>query len=192
MNYNIKMSQYLVLVIFITFAFAACDGGGDSKSVDPDTPDTQECNPVGDTVENPVFIENGTGEIRGTVVSSTGTPLNGVHVRAVNIADTNLQISTISGIDRNLVISDGAFTIQNVPPGSYRVLIEKLDGRNSVFNINTTGYSDFISAESTTLNFPDEYYNGADESDSDVTTDFELVAVTNGVITDDIDFITND
>ena len=122
-------------------------GGGGGEPPEPPPPD------------DPTPPDTGTGEIRGNVESSTGTPLNGVHVRAVNINDTNVQVSSFSGIDTDLTLVDGAFSIQNIPPGTYRVLIERLDNRNIFFE--SSRYSSFILNEATTLVFPDEYWNGA-------------------------------
>lgn len=134
----------------------------------------------------------GTGIIRGMVQSSVGIDLNGVHVRAVNVDNPNLQISSFSGIDCDLVFLDGEFCIQNVPAGTYRVLIEKFDGRNQAFNLNMTGYSPFVSTQITTLVFPDEYWNGANESDTDDVMEIETIVVTDGMTVIDINFITND
>ena len=36
-------------------------------------------------------------------------------------------MSSFSGIDCDLILLDGEFCIQNVPTGTYRVLIEKMD-----------------------------------------------------------------
>ncbi len=153
-------------------------GGGGGEPPEPPPPD------------DPTPPDTGTGEIRGTVESSSGTPLNGVHVRAVNINDTNIQVSSFSGIDTDLTLVDGAFSIQNVPPGTYRVLIERLDNRNIFFESDR--YSSFILNEATTLVFPDEYWNGANESDTDDVTEIETVVVTDGMTVDNVNFITND
>jgi len=141
-------------------------------------------------MDDPTPPDTGTGEIRGSVVSLIDGPLNGVHVRAINIDDTNVQISSFSGIDTDLMLVDGAFSIQNVPPGTYRVLIERLDGDPAAF---TPGrFSIFILDEATTTIFPDEYWNDAGESAIDDPMDFETVVVTNGMTVNGIDFITND
>ena len=97
-------------------------------------------------------------------------------------------MSSFSGIDSDLDLEDGAFSIQNLPPGTYRVVIEKMDTRSSAFDPDR--YSQFVIA-GTTLNFPDEYWNGADESDDDNPSDFELIVVTNGATVSGIDIITN-
>ena len=201
---NLNSFIGIFLLILLSFGIVGGCGGGDSnREMNPDNSSTSGDD--GDTGEGDATDttgpapddddddsgtpETGTGEIRGSVVSSTGIPLNGVHVRAVNIDDTDIQISSFSGLDTNLALVDGAFSIQNVPPGTYRVLIEKMDDRNSVFDPDR--YSDFVVA-GTTLNFPDEYYNGADESSTDVTTEFVTIVVTNGTTVNGINFITND
>ena len=142
-------------------------------------------------MDDPTPPDTGTGEIRGSVVSLIDGPLNGVNVRAINIDDPNVQISSFSGIDTDLMLVDGAFSIQNAPPGTYRVLIERLDGRNAFFDSVGT-YSEFITQEATTTTFPDEYWNGAGESAIDDPMDIETVVVTNGMTVNGIDFITND
>ena len=172
----------LLMIFLVSFSVSGgCGGGDDNGGINSDSPSV-----AGDDPNPP---ETGTGVIRGTVVSPDGTPLNGVHVRAVNIDDTKIQISSFSGIDSNLIFVNGAFSIQNIPPGSYRVLIERMDSRNAAF-VAFRRYSDFMDA-ATTPNFPDEYYNGSDESDTDNTFDFEVITVTNGSTVDGINIITN-
>jgi hypothetical protein len=184
-----KKIKFLMLLMFL-FSFSmliACDSGS-NRETDPDVPP-----PVVGDDDDDDFIDDkplltGTGIIRGSVVSSTGTPLNGVHVRAINIDNLDLQMSSFSGIDSDLDLEDGAFSIQNLPPGTYRVVIEKMDDRSSVFDPDR--YSLFVIA-GTTLDFPDEYWNGADESDDDTPSDFETIVVTNGSTVNGIDIITN-
>jgi len=180
----------LLMLLFSFSMIIACDSGS-NRETDPDIPTPPV---VGDDDDDDFMDDNiipltGTGEIRGSVVSSTGTPLNGVHVRAVNISNTNLQMSSFSGIDSDLEVEDGAFSIQNLPPGTYRVVIEEMDDRSSVFDPDR--YSLFVIA-GTNINFPDEYWNGADESDEDTPSDFEPIVVTNGSTVNGIDIITND
>ena len=157
-------------------------GGGGGTPGDDDDDDM--------IMDDPTPPIAGTGIIRGMVQSSGGTDLNGVHVRAVNVDNTNLQISSFSGIDCDLVLLDGEFCIQNVPAGTYRVLIERLDGSPAAFQTNR--YSDFISNEVTTLVFPDEYWNGANESSTDDVMEVETIVVMDGATVNGIDFITND
>jgi hypothetical protein len=122
------------------------------------------------------------------VTSSGGSPLNGVHVRAVNVANNDIQVGAFSGIDSGLTLRDGAYFIEGLPPGNYRVLIEKIDGRGNV-TPNTLG--SFVSSNAPNLVFPDEYYNAERESDNDDPNDFEEVTVTANQTTNGIDFITN-
>lgn len=157
-------------------------GGGGGTPGDDDDDDV--------VMDDPTPPIAGTGIIRGMVQSSGGTDLNGVHVRAVNVDNPNLQISSFSGIDCDLVLLDGEFCIQNVPAGTYRILIERLDGSPAAFQNNR--YSQYISSEITTLVFPDEYWNGANESDTDDVMEIETIVVTDGMTVMDINFITND
>jgi len=187
---NKRLNILMLLMILLSFSMLiACDSGS-NKETDPDLPPPV----VGDDDDDDNFVDDkplltGNGVIRGSVVSSSGTPLNGVHVRAININDTDLQMSSFSGIDSDLDIEDGAFSIQNLPPGTYRVVIEKLDDRSSAFDPDR--YSLFVIA-GTNLDFPDEYWNGAGESDDDTPSDFESIVVTNGSTVNGIDIITND
>lgn len=181
----------IVFLILICFSVAGgCGGGGDDNDADPDPPPANGDDGGGDDDDDDSTPETGTGEIRGTVSSSTGAALNGVHVRAVNIDNTEIQVSAFSGIGSDITFIDGAFSIQNVPPGSYRVLIEKMDSRSSVFS--PSRYSLFVIVEATGLLFPDEYYNGPDESATDDTADFVVITVSSGSVATGIDFITND
>ncbi|MBI4228437.1 MAG: carboxypeptidase regulatory-like domain-containing protein, partial [Deltaproteobacteria bacterium] len=151
------------------------EGGGNGSNSGPDM-----------NLIEPLFR----GAIQGTVTSSAGFPLNGVHVRAVRVDDTNIQISAFSGIGRNLTFRDGEFRIDGVPAGNYRILIERLDGRSPVFQ--DFRYSDFVTENSPLISFPDEYFNGADESSNDDPQDSVEVRVVNGQTAGGINFITND
>ena len=189
-NYNKINFLMLLLLVFSFTVFSACDSGS-NRETDPDLPNPPiigDDDDDDDFVDDPNPPETGTGVIRGSVVSSTGIPLNGVHVRAININNTDSQMSSFSGIDSDLDLEDGAFSIQNLPPGTYRVVIEKMDTRSSAFDPDR--YSQFVIA-GTNLNFPDEYWNGADESDDDDPADFEPIVVTNGSTVNGIDIITN-
>ena len=178
----------LIMMLFSFSMIVACDSGS-NRETDPDIPTPPI---VGDDDDDDFMDDStlltGTGIIRGSVVSSTGTPLNGVHVRAVNVDDTDIQMSSFSGIDSDLELEDGAFSIQNLPPGTYRVVIEKMDDRSSAFDPDR--YSLFVIA-GTNVNFPDEYWNGADESDEDDPSEFEEIVVSNGSTVNGIDIITN-
>jgi len=184
-NKKINFLMFLMFLFSISMIIA-CDSGS-NRETDPDVPPPVVGDDDDDFVDDTPLL-SGTGIIRGSVVSSTGTPLNGVHVRAINIDNPDLQMSSFSGIDSDLDLEDGAFSIQNLPPGTYRVVIEKMDKRSSAFEPER--YSLFVIA-GTTLDFPDEYWNGADESDEDTPSDFEPIVVTNGSTINGIDIITN-
>lgn len=151
----------------------------------PEPSPTQTPNPI----DNPPPQSTSFGAIRGMVTTSGGSALNAVHVRAVNVANNDIQVGAFSGIDSGLTLSDGAYFIQGLPPGTYRVLIERIDGRGNVTK-NTLG--SFVSSNAPNLVFPDEYYNGDRESDHDDPNDFEEVTVSPDQTTNGIDFITND
>jgi len=178
----------LLMLLFSISMIIACDSGS-NRETDPDVPPPVVGDDDDDDFVDDTPLLTGTGIIRGSVVSSTGIPLNGVHVRAINIDNTDLQMSSFSGIDSDLDLEDGAFSIQYIPPGTYRVVIEKMDDRSSAFDPER--YSSFVIA-GTTLDFPDEFWNGADESDEDTPSDFEPIVVTNGSTVNGIDIITND
>lgn len=143
-----------------------------------------------DAVDPDIITPSDFGTIRGSVTSSRGIPLNAVHVRAVNVEDTDIQISTFSGMTSGFDIVDGYFEISFVPPGNYRVLIEKMDSRNNVFQPQR--YTDFIVSDNPQISFPDEYFNGANEGPDDDPGDFVIINVTAGDVVSGIDFITND
>ena len=187
----------MLLILISLSVVGGCGGGSDNREVKPDPPpvsgddgDSGDSDGSTDDDNDGNTPESGNGTIRGTVMSSSGELLNGVHVRAVDVDDTDQQISAFSGIDSDIFFADGVFSIQNVPPGSYRILIEKMDSRNSVFN--PTRYSLFVIMENPSISFPDEYYNGTDESDSDDPLEFNVITVTAGNTVNGIDFITND
>lgn len=70
-----------------------------------------------------------TGLIRGQVFYDDQLALNGVHVRAVNMDNPNIQVSNLSGF---LADGTGTFDIPGVPAGSYRLVLEGIDGRDGI------------------------------------------------------------
>lgn len=171
-----KFRLLILLGTFYVIAFACisgCGGGSGDEN--------------GDSTPGPV---TGTGSIQGRVVSSNGAPLNAVHVRAVNVSNSNIQLSAFSGIGPGLTFQNGVFIIDGVPAGNYRVLIEKLDGRSQAFQ--NTRYSSFVVLNSPSISLPDEYFNGADESSFDDPFEFTVISVTEGQTIQGINFITND
>lgn len=172
----------LVLALFFICVFSIGGCGGSGGNDDSDNGMEQPTPP-------PVSPTDDFGSIRGFVESANGSPLNAVHVRAVNINNPDIQVSNFSGISPTLTIIDGFFQIDRVPPGNYKVLIERLDARSGVFD--DAIYSDFVDDQNPSIAFPDEYFNGNDESSDDNVLEFDVVVVTAGEITTGIDFITN-
>jgi hypothetical protein len=170
----------LLVFAMISILYFSCDGGSDGSGGNGSNP--------GPDMSLPAPLLG--GAIQGTVTSSQGIPLNGVHVRAVKVDNPNIQISAFSGIGPNLTFRDGEFRIDGVPAGNYRILVEKLDGRSPVFQ--DFRYSDFVDQNSPLISFPDEYFNGAEESSDDNPEDFVEITVTSGQTTGGIDIITND
>ncbi len=142
-----------------------------------------------------------TGSISGTIFSASGAPLDAIHVRIVNINDTGIQLGTFSGLgsdvsfakqsgNSKLILDDiGVYQIDNIPPGSYKVLIEKMDDRSGAFDPDR--YSAFVDNEQPPVAFPDEYYNGSNESSTDNPSDFTPVEVKAGEIASGVNIITN-
>ena len=170
----------LMFLAIISILSVSCDGGSDESGGNRPNPGPDM------NLTEPLFD----GAIQGTVTSSQGFPLDGVNVRAVNVDNTNVQISAFSGVGPNLTFRDGEFRIDGVPAGNYRILIEKLDGRSLAFQARR--YSDFVEQNSPFISFPDEYFNGADESADDNPEDSVEITVRNGQTTGGIDIITND
>lgn len=177
------LSLIFTLILVSIFSIGGCGGGGGGDDDDNDSDSMEQPTPP------PVSPTDDFGSIRGSVESSSGFPLNAVHVRAVNVNNPDVQISNFSGISPTLTIIDGFFQIDRIPPGDYRVLIENLDDRSSAFN--PAIFSDFVEDQSPSIAFPDEYFNGNDESSDDDPLEFDVVTVTEGEVTTGVDFITN-
>lgn len=77
----------------------------------------------------PTFAPS-TGRISGTVLSSTGTPTVSAHVVAVSVPGGVPVASQLTG-------RDGSYVIAGLPPGSYRVLVEPLDGPATLAQVSS-------------------------------------------------------
>jgi len=208
-KYYILLFKLCFVIAFIAFGTIGGCGGGDDPDIPPPVVGDDDDDVVGDDDDDVVGDDDddivppvgGMGAIRGKVTSPDGTPLNAVHVRAVNTSNNN-QLSAFSGIietsntkisntkDNNkLTFPSGIFLIENVPTGNYRVLIEKMDSRNLIFE--PFRYGLFVINNNPTISFPDEYYNGADESSTDNPLDFDVVTVNAGQTTQNINIIAN-
>jgi len=70
---------------------------------------------------------SGFGSISGRVRSLSGAPVNEIAVRAVSAGGEHAgSLTNVDGTEQ------GTYTIPNLPPGSYRVLIETVNGRSGV------------------------------------------------------------
>lgn len=101
------------------------------------------------TLYNP---RSNTGAINGTVTYANGTAAYGAHVWAEDI-------STGKVIAGNVAISTGAYRIDDLPAGNYRVMVENLDG--------PVAASDFISRAYTGLRTaPPQSFRSAEATSS--------------------------
>ncbi|MGQ0614872.1 MAG: carboxypeptidase regulatory-like domain-containing protein [Planctomycetaceae bacterium] len=64
------------------------------------------------------------GSISGRVRSASGASINQIAVRAVS--DAGEQVGILTNVDGT---EQGRFTIPNLPPGGYRVILESVNGR---------------------------------------------------------------
>lgn len=94
------------------------------------------------------------GGLEGKVIRcEDDKPVKGVNVRAVSIADPNLQVSRYTSYDNN---PDGRYVISGLPAGDYNLIIEPM-GSNGF----TAGRMAIVSDVDT--DFPTEYRNPPDE-----------------------------
>lgn len=83
----------------------------------------------------------GTGAIGGMVVRQDGTSVFGAHIDAIDTATNSIVTSAISGLiatrpdgmPQQFASTSGAFLLTGLPPGSYRLSVEPLDGPGSPF-----------------------------------------------------------
>jgi hypothetical protein len=103
-----------------------------------------------------------TGTITGTVTRcGTGEPVLGANVRAINVANPSIQLTRVTGFDGT---TDGSYTINGVPPGTYDVVVEPLAGDNQ-YLASLAMYTDVDT------DFTQEYLNKSKESDCAQDTD---------------------
>lgn len=137
----------------------------------------------------PSATANTQGSISGTVRFSDNTGVKGAHVVAVPQSDpTKPIVGYISSVDENADVTPGNYRLTGLPPDTYLVRIEPLDGVSHPFTEGNTFFSGFVT------NFPPEFYSGAAESSSDLTigsSDAMPVTVFAGVDTPNINIIVN-
>jgi hypothetical protein len=120
------------------------------------------------------------GSIEGTVkrCATGNASVTGANVRAVNVSNSNIQLSRFTGFDGN---STGRFVINGLPPGTYKLIVEPM-GANG-FTINRFG-SPPLNAE---IDFPTEYHNPPDEescTEEIPDTPVNIVVSAGGLATD--------
>jgi len=133
---------------------------------------------------------SGLGSISGTVRGVSGAGVNEIAVRAIGPAGAGeAHVGILTNAD---AMGEGAFTIANLPPGPYRVLIEAVNGRANV--TGTTMSSNGTSLGANPFVFAiDEFWQPGDTYDpaEDERTAFELVYVHAGRDTGSLDFVLN-
>jgi hypothetical protein len=129
---------------------------------------------------------SGLGSLSGTVRSAAGASISQIHVRAVGpVSGAQHQLG-------RLTRSDGSFSIPNVPPGPYRVIVEAVNGRGGVDSDVLSGGTDAFGAAP----YPyaqDEYWQPGDDFDPavDDPSAFASVQVRAGRDTGGIAFVLN-
>jgi hypothetical protein len=95
------------------------------------------------------------GTITGTDTRCTGEPVLGANVRAINVADPTIQLSRVTGFDG---ATDGSYTIQGVPSGTYDLVVEPLGGDQQY--VDSLALFTRVDAD-----FTQEYFNQTTEAD---------------------------
>ncbi|MHC4971226.1 MAG: carboxypeptidase regulatory-like domain-containing protein [Planctomycetota bacterium] len=128
----------------------------------------------------------GLGSLSGTVRSASGAPISQIHVRAVGpVSGAQHQLG-------RLTRADGSFSIPNMPPGAYRVIVEAVNGRGGVDSDTLAGGTDAFGAMPY-IYAQDEYWQPGDDYDpgADDPIVFAEVQVRAGRDTSGIAFVLN-
>lgn len=116
------MNKWFVLIFLF---FVACGSeGGDSQDANLDPVADEEEFFVDPAINAKAMV--GSAVLSGRVLDQVGNPVNGLNLRLVLATDPNVQTAVISGMNENL---DGAYSMQNLPAGSYYLILEELDGQ---------------------------------------------------------------
>jgi hypothetical protein len=103
-----------------------------------------------------------TGTITGFVTRcGSGEPVLGANVRAINVANPAIQLTRLTGFDGK---TDGSYTINGVPPGTYDVVVEPLAGDDDY----VAGLATFTRIDT---DFTQEFLNKSKEADCAQDTD---------------------
>lgn len=127
---------------------------------------------------------SGLGSISGTVRSLSGTAVNQIAVRAVGVDG---QAGTLTNTDGT---EQGTFTIPNLPPGAYRVVIETVNGRAGLAASSLAGTPGSL-GEDPFAYASDEFWQAGDTYDpsADGVGGFDFVQVRAGRDTGSVDFV---
>ncbi len=131
---------------------------------------------------------SGLGSISGDVRALSGAFINEIAVRVLGPGATGTEhVGIITNVDGRGV---GAFTIPNLPPGGYRVILEAINGRASVDEGALAGGSDALGGNPFVF-APDERWQPGDTYDpaADDPADFALVQVRPGRDTGSVRFV---
>jgi hypothetical protein len=133
---------------------------------------------------------DGLGSISGTVKAASGAGVNQIAVRAIGPA--GVGESHIGVLTNEDAAGVGRFTIPNLVPGAYRVLVEAVNGRASVSGESLASNPDSLGS-SPFLYGGDEFWQPGDTyaPAADDRTAFEFVQVRAGRDTGFLDFILN-
>ncbi|MHC4931374.1 MAG: hypothetical protein ACYTGV_04195 [Planctomycetota bacterium] len=130
------------------------------------------------------------GSISGSVRTAGGTPVNTIHVRAVGPEGGTIEhIGVLTNEDGR---EQGRYTIEGVPPGVYRVILETVNGRAAIDGGVLAGGSDGLGSEPFVY-AADEHWQPGDTFDPafDDPAEFALIRVRPGGDTGSINFVLN-
>lgn len=129
---------------------------------------------------------SGLGSISGTVRGASGAGCNELAVRAIGpfgVGEGHVGILTNEDAQ-----GLGHFTIRNLAPGAYRVLIEAVNGRGSVTGATLASSATALGTDPF-LFAGDEFWQLGDTYSPDDPTAFTLVQVRAGRDTGSVDFV---
>jgi hypothetical protein len=133
---------------------------------------------------------SGGGSISGSVRTAGGAPVNTIQVRAVGPEGGTIEhIGVLTNEDGR---EQGSYTIDGIPPGAYRVILEAVNGRAAIDGGVLAGGSDGLGSDPFVY-AADEHWEPGDTFDPafDDPADFALIRVRPGVDTGSIHFVLN-
>ncbi len=132
---------------------------------------------------------NAYGSISGTITYGYGLqPIAGALVIAIN----TVSLDTVHGYSD----ASGYYLVPGLPPGTYKIYIEPLDGDVNGYNLKPGNISLYLYSNTVYTDYPGEYYNDSD-SDNDSgsedrrTDSYSTINVSAGSNTGGKNLITN-